>query len=242
VNGWTLAGTSFIASAVEAVEAMTIVLAVGVTRSWPVALRGAAYASVVLGLIVVFFAPLLHLIPIDQLKLFVGIVLTLFGLSWLRKAILRYSGRKALHDENAAYAREISQMRSVEDAQADRIGEVTTFKSVLIEGLEVAIIVVTFGAGSTVALEWSAAGAILAVLLVVALGFALKRPASRVPANTMKFVVGIMLTSFGTFWTGEGLGVAWWGADLSLPILAAFYLTVSLLLVAAARVPVEVSA
>jgi uncharacterized membrane protein len=242
VNGWTLAGTTFLASTVEAIEALTIVLAVGVTRSWPVALRGTAYALIVLALIVVFFAPLLHLIPIGQLKLFVGIVLTLFGLAWLRKAILRYSGRKALHDEDAAYAREISALRSAEEAQADRIGIVTTFKGVLIEGLEVAIIVVTFGAGSSVALGWSAAGALSAVLFVVAIGFALKRPASRVPENTMKFVVGIMLTSFGTFWTGEGLGVAWWGADLALPILAAFYLAVSMLLVVAARAPAEAPA
>jgi uncharacterized membrane protein len=235
VNGWTLAGTSFLASAVEAVEALTIVLAVGVTRSWPIALRGTAFALLVLALIVAVFGPLLHLVPIDQLKLVVGIVLTLFGLAWLRKAILRYTGRKALKDEEAAFAREVSALRAAEEAQADQIGLVTAFKAVLIEGLEVAIIVVTFGAASTAALGWSAAGAVAAVLLVIALGLALKQPASRVPENAMKFVVGIMLTSFGTFWTGEGLGIAWWGADLSLLLLAAFYLAVSAALVAAAR-------
>jgi uncharacterized membrane protein len=235
VNGWTLAGTSFLASAVEAVEALTIVLAVGVTRSWPIALRGTGFALLVLALIVAVFGPLLHLVPIDQLKLVVGIVLTLFGLAWLRKAILRYAGRKALKDEEAAFAREVSALRAAEEAQADQIGLVTAFKAVLIEGLEVAIIVVTFGAASTAALGWSAAGAVAAVLLVVALGLALKQPASRVPENAMKFVVGIMLTSFGTFWTGEGLGIAWWGADLSLLLLAAFYLAVSAALVAAAR-------
>jgi uncharacterized membrane protein len=235
VNGWTLAGTSFLASAVEAVEALTIVLAVGVTRSWQIALRGTAFALLVLALIVAVFGPLLHLVPIDQLKLVVGIVLTLFGLAWLRKAILRYAGRKALKDEEAAFAREVSALRAAEEAQADQIGLVTAFKAVLIEGLEVAIIVVMFGAASTAALGWSAAGAVAAVLLVVALGLALKQPASRVPENAMKFVVGIMLTSFGTFWTGEGLGIAWWGADLSLLLLAAFYLAVSAALVAAAR-------
>jgi uncharacterized membrane protein len=235
VNGWTLAGTSFLASAVEAVEALTIVLAVGITRSWPVALRGTAFALLVLALIVALFGPLLHLIPIDQLKLVVGIVLTLFGLAWLRKAILRFAGRKAVRDEDAAYAREVSALRAAEEAQADQIGMVTAFKAVLIEGLEVAIIVVTFGAASTAALGWSAAGAAAAVLVVVALGLALKQPASRVPENAMKFVVGVMLTSFGTFWTGEGLGIAWVGADLSLLLLAAFYLTVSAALVAAAR-------
>lgn len=235
MNGWTLAGTSFLASAVEAVEALTIVLAVGITRSWPVALRGTAFALLVLALIVALFGPLLHLIPIDQLKLVVGIVLTLFGLAWLRKAILRFAGRKAVRDEDAAYAREVSALRAAEEAQADQIGMVTAFKAVLIEGLEVAIIVVTFGAASTAALGWSAAGAAAAVLVVVALGLALKQPASRVPENAMKFVVGVMLTSFGTFWTGEGLGIAWVGADLSLLLLAAFYLTVSAALVAAAR-------
>jgi uncharacterized membrane protein len=242
VNGWTLAGTSFLASAVEAVEALTIVLAVGVTRSWPVALRGSALAILILALIVALFGPLLHAVPIDQLKLVVGIVLTLFGLAWLRKAILRYAGRKALRDEDAAYAREVSALRATEEAQADRIGLITAFKAVLIEGLEVAIIVVTFGAASTAALGWSAAGAAAAVLVVVALGLLLKQPASRVPENTMKFVVGVMLTSFGTFWSGEGLGIAWWGADLSLLLLAAFYLTVSAALVAAARVRTEAAA
>ncbi|HZW53725.1 MAG TPA: hypothetical protein VFF00_06805 [Candidatus Elarobacter sp.] len=226
----------------EAVEALTIVLAVGVARSWPVSLRGAAYALGVLALIVALFGPLLHLVPIDQLKLVVGIVLTLFGLAWLRKAILRYAGRKALRDEDAAFAREVAALRTAEDVQADRIGTITAFKAVLIEGLEVAIIVVTFGAASTVALAWSAVGAAAAVLLVALAGVALRRPASRVPENAMKFVVGVMLTSFGTFWTGEGLGIAWWGADLSLPVLAAFYLAVSAVLVAAARAPREARA
>jgi uncharacterized membrane protein len=242
VNGWTLAGTTFVACAVEAVEAMTIVLAIGVARSWSISLRGAAYALGVLALIVAVFGPALHLIPIDQLKLIVGIVLTLFGLSWLRKAILRYAGRKALRDEEAAFKREVAAMRAADDVQADRIAFITSFKAVLIEGLEVAIIVVTFGAASTVALGWSAAGALAAIVLVVAAGIALRAPASRVPENTMKFVVGIMLTSFGTFWTGEGLGIAWWGADLPLLFLAMFYLAVSGVLVAAARAPREVAA
>jgi uncharacterized membrane protein len=242
VNGWTLAGTTFLASAVEAVEAMTIVLAVGVARSWPVALRGAVFALAALAVIVAVFGPLLRFVPIDQLKLFVGIVLILFGLSWLRKAIQRYSGRRALKDEDAAFARQVAALRTADDVQADRIGFITSFKGVLIEGLEVAIIVVTFGAASTLALEWSAAGAAAAVVLIVAIGLALKRPASRVPENTMKFVVGVMLTSFGTFWTGEGLGISWPGADLSLLMLAAFYAAVSAVLVALARAPHEARA
>ncbi len=221
---------------------MTIVLAVGVARSWPIALRGAAYALGVLALIVAVFGPALRLVPIDQLKLVVGIVLILFGLSWLRKAILRYAGRKALRDEQAAFARQVEALRTADDVQADRIAFITSFKGVLIEGLEVAIIVVTFGAASTVALGWSAAGAFVAVVLVVAAGLALRQPVSRVPENTMKFVVGIMLTSFGTFWTGEGLGFAWFDADLSIVLLAIFYLTVSAVLVAVARAPKEVPA
>lgn len=237
VNPWSLASTTFLASAVEAVEALTIVLAVGVARSWPVALRGTALALLVLAVIVVLFAPLLHLVPIDQLKLFIGIVLMLFGLAWLRKAILRYGGRKSLKDEDAAYTRQLAELRAADDKQADQIGFITAFKSVLLEGLEVAIIVVTFGAGSAVTLSWSALGAAVAVVLVALLGLALKRPASRVPENTMKFVVGVMLTSFGTFWTGEGLGIAWWGADLSILLLAAFYLAVSALLVGVVRAP-----
>ena len=242
MNGWTLAGTTFLASAVEAVEAMTIVLAVGVTRSWSVSLRGAVYALAVLALIVAFFGPLLHLVPIDQLKLVVGIVLILFGLSWLRKAILRYTGRKALRDEEAAFSREVAALQAADDVQADRIGFITSFKGVLIEGLEVAIIVVTFGAASSTALGWATGGALVAVILVTLAGLALRQPASRVPENTMKFVVGVMLTSFGTFWTGEGLGIAWWGADASLLVLAAFYLAVSAALVAAARAPREATA
>src|SRR6202011_3999066 len=134
MNGWALAGTSFLASAVEAVEAMTIVLAIGIARSWPVSLRGAAFALLALALIVALFGPLLHLIPIDQLKLVVGIVLTLFGLAWLRKAILRYAGRKTLRDEDAAFTREVAALRAAEEAQADKIGFITAFKAVLIEG------------------------------------------------------------------------------------------------------------
>ena len=224
------------ASAVEAVEAMTIVLAVATVDSWRVAARGALAALVALALIVAIFGPVLRYIPIDALKLVVGIFLIMFGLSWLRKAIQRYAGIKALRDENAAYAAQVAELRAVEDKKdADRIGFLVAFKGVLLEGLEVAVIVVTFGAGSAGGLEWSAAGAALAVLLVVAIGLALRAPASRVPENTMKFIVGIMLTSFGTFWTGEGLGVAWFEADLSIVLLALFYLAVSGALVATLR-------
>lgn len=234
MSGWLLAGTTFLASGVEAVEAMTIVLAVGIARSWRTALQGALYGLLALVAIIALLGPLLRVIPIDALMVVVGIFLTLFGLSWLRKAILRYAGRKALRDEDAAYEREVKALRNVHD-HADRVAVATSFNAVLLEGLEVAVIVVTFGAQSDTALRWSATGALAAVLAVVLLGIALRRPASRVPENAMKFVVGIMLTAFGTYWTGEGLGIQWWHADLSLVALIVVYLAVSAVLIAAAR-------
>ena len=223
------------ASGVEAVEAMTIVLAVGVVSSWRVALRGALVALAALAVLVAIFGPLLRFIPIDALKIVVGVFLIMFGLAWLRKAIQRYAGTKALRDEDASYAAQVAELRAIDARDNERVGFLVAFKGVLLEGLEVAIIVVTFGAGSFAGLEWSAAGAALAVILVVALGIALRAPASRVPENAMKFVVGTMLTSFGTFWTGEGLGVAWFDADLSIVLLAVFYLAVSGALIAALR-------
>jgi uncharacterized membrane protein len=237
MHGWVLAGTAFLASAVEAVEALTIVLAVGVARSWRTALTGTLYGLLALVAIVAIFGPQLRFIPIDVLKLVVGVFLTLFGLAWLRKAILRYAGRKALRNEDAAYEREVRALKDVDEVVADRVAIVTAFKAVLLEGLEVAVIVVTFGAASSAALGWSAIGALAAVALVALVGFLLRHPASRVPENAMKFVVGIMLTSFGTFWAGEGLGIAWWDADLSILVLVVAYLVVSLGLIAAARVP-----
>ena len=246
MSGWLLAGTTFLASGVEAVEALTIVLAVGVARSWRTAFQGAALGLLVLAVVVAVFGPLLRFVPLDALKLAIGLLLALFGLAWLRKAILRYAGRKALRDEDAAYAREVRALRAAGAApdprHADRTAVATAFNAVLLEGLEVAVIVVTFGAASSAALAWSATGAAAAVLAVVALGLALRRPASRVPENAMKFAVGIMLVSFGTFWAGEGLGIAWWRADLSLPLLIAAYLAVSGLLVLAARRPVRAQA
>lgn len=240
MSGWVLAGTTFVASAVEAVEAMTIVLAVGVAVSWSAAFRGAGLGLLVLSAVVAVFGPLLHAIPLAALELAIGVLLALFGLAWLRKAILRYAGRKALRDEDANYAREVGALRAAEAARnGDRVGAAVAFKAVLLEGLEVAVIVVTFGAASRAALGWAAAGAVVAVLAVVLLGLALRRPASRVPENAMKFAVGIMLVSFGTFWAGEGLGIAWWRADLSLAVLVAGYLAVSGLLVLAARRPVR---
>lgn len=237
MDGWLLAGTTFLASAVEAVEALTIVLAVGVARSWRTALQGALLGFIALIVIVALVGPALRFIPLGVLELIVGVFLTLFGLAWLRKAILRYAGRKAMRNEDAAYDREITEMRAVDELHADRIATATTFNAILLEGLEVAIIVISFGAASPKALRWSAIGALIAVVIVIALGFLLRRPASRVPENLLKFVVGIMLTSFGTFWTGEGLGVVWWQADFSLIVIVLGYLSISLGLIALAKGP-----
>lgn len=210
----------FAACVVESVEALTIVLAVGLTRGWRSTLRGAAAGLVVLAIIVAALGPALTVIPIDALRLVVGGLLLVFGLGWLRKAILRASGFKALHDEDAIYDR---QRRAAEGASAGRatgvIGDAyaftLAFKGVLLEGLEVAFIVLTFGANQH-NIPLAAGGAAAAVLLVTAAGVAARAPLARVPENSLKFAVGVLLSSFGTFWGVEGAGGHWPGADLAL--------------------------
>lgn len=233
MNHWALAGTTFVASVVECVEAVTIVLAVGYTQSWRSALSGAAWALLALAAIAGILGPaLVRLVPLNVLQLGVGLFLVLFGYTWLRKAIWRYAGRKALHDEDAIYAREVAALEAGKaQTQAERLGFATSFNGVLLEGLEVIVIVITFGALSEGGFLWSGIGALAAVALVCAAGFTLRKPFGRVPENTMKFVVGIMLLSFGTFWSGEGLGVAWWSGDGALPVVIAAYLVVSGLLI-----------
>jgi uncharacterized membrane protein len=239
VNGWVLASTAFLASAVEAVEALTIVLAVGMTRSWRAALGGAAWGLATLAAIVLLLGPaIVAYVPFAALKMAIGLFLLLFGLAWLRKAVLRYSGRKALHDEAAIYDRQVSALRDAPKSGAsDRLGFVTAYNAVLLEGLEVAVIVLTVGAASAAALRWAGLGALAAVIVVAAAGAALRAPFAHVPENALKFVVGIMLTSFGTFWAGEGLGIAWWHADLALPFIVAAYLVIAGASIAAARRP-----
>lgn len=242
MNGWVLAGTTFLASAVEAVEALTIVMAVGFTRSWRPALTGTAWALLALLAIVALLGPaIVVFVPLAVIRLVIGIFLTLFGLAWLRKAILRFSGRKALHDEAAIFEKERAALASESRAdalRADRIAFATAFNAVLLEGLEVAVIVVTFSAAYGVpGLRWSGLGAAAAVILVCAAGVALRSPLRQVPENAMKFVVGIMLTSFGTFWSGEGLGIAWWHADLSLLWIVAAFLLASGVAIAISRRP-----
>jgi uncharacterized membrane protein len=210
--------TTFAASAVEAVEALTIVLAVGVVRGWRSTLAGVAAATAVLAAVVAALGPALRLIPIDSLRFVVGALLLAFGLQWLRKAILRAGGYKPLHDEGAAFARERAQ---AEEASRTEVGRMdwysftVAFKGVLLEGLEVAFIVVTFGSTQG-RLGLAAAAAAAAVLVVVAVGLVVRGPLMRVPENALKFGVGVLLTSFGIFWGGEGAGVSWPGEDLAI--------------------------
>ena len=225
--------TTFLASGVEAVEALTIVLAVGVVRGWRSTLIGVGVAALVLAVIVAVLGPALRLIPIGTLRLVVGALLLVFGLQWLRKAILRSSGYKALHDESAAFAAEREQAASASPAAAkgmDWYSFTIAFKGVLLEGLEVVFIVITFGATQG-RLPLAAAAAAAAVVVVAAVGLVVRGPLERVPENTIKFAVGLLLTSFGIFWGGEGAGVQWPGSDLAILGILAFLSLVSALLV-----------
>jgi uncharacterized membrane protein len=224
---------AFAASAVEAVEALTIVLAVGVTRGWRSPLTGVAAALALLAVVVAALGPALTRLPISTLRIAVGGLLLVFGLQWLRKAILRASGLKALHDEDAIFREQAEEARlATAGGGLDWYGFTIAFKGVLLEGLEVAFIVVTFGANQG-SIPLAAAGAAAAVALVCAGGVAVRAPLARVPENTLKFGVGLLLVSFGTFWGAEGAGADWPGSDLSIPVLIVFYLAVSRLLVLA---------
>jgi MYXO-CTERM domain-containing protein len=232
-----LVASAFIASAVEFVEALTIVLASGLTRGWRSSLTGLAAATIVLAAIVAALGPTLKLIPIDALRLVVGALLLAFGLQWLRKAILRASGFKALHDEAAIFAREAEEARSATTetrAGLDWYGFTLSFKGVLLEGLEVAFIVITFGSTQG-NIGLAALGAGIALVLVAAVGVLVRAPLSRVPENTMKFAVGVMLTTFGIFWATEGVGAHWPGNDASLPGVLAFVVLLSFAAVALLR-------
>lgn len=221
-----------LASAVEFVEALTIVLAVGFTKSWRDAFEGTAGAAVALAIMVAVIGfGLLQFVSIDVLRTVIGALLLIFGLKWLRKAILRYSGLKALHNEEATFLEETERIRANAKGQGrDWFAVSTAFNGVFLEGLEVVFIVIGMGAAGR-ALGAATAGAAVAAVLVIGAGIALHRPLKSVPENTMKFVVGIMLTSFGTLWLGEGLGVQWWHADFFIPILIVAYLIVSYALV-----------
>lgn len=231
-----LAISVFLACSVEAVEALTIVLAVGVTRSWRAALNGAGAALVVLGGLTAALGPALTALPLGVLRVVVGGLLLAFGLQWLRKAILRASGAKARHDEGEAFRREVTAARAAGTVRGgtDPYAFTIAFKGVLLEGLEVVFIVLTFGANQHhVGIAAVAAG--VAVLAVVAAGVAIHSPLQRVPENTLKFAVGVMLTSFGTFWGAEGAGAHWPGGDAALLAIVPATLLFALGLVAMLR-------
>jgi Ca2+/H+ antiporter, TMEM165/GDT1 family len=221
---------SFIASAVEFVEATTIVLAVGLTRGWRAPLAGTALAVLTLAVIVATLGvALVTVVPEKLLLGVVGTLLLLFGLRWLRKAVLRFAGVVALHDEDEIYRREVAELRAqgLKKTEWDWIGTVVAYKAVLLEGTEVAFIVIAFGAAGVAALNAAIVGALAAGVIVVALAAALRHPLTAVPENWMKFGVGAMLSSFGVFWFGEGVGAEWPGDAASIPVILLAFLAAS---------------
>ena len=234
--------STFLASAVECVEALTIVLAVGLTRQWRSTLIGVAAAAAVLaGLVVVFGAAIAVFVPIEILRLIVGGFLIIYGLQWLTKAILRASGARAKHDETSIYAAQIAALQAEAPVPAtgmDWVSFTVAFKGVLLEGLEVVFIVVSFGASAGM-LGPAAAGAAIAAVVVTAVGLLVKGPLARVPENGLKFLVGLMLTTFGTFWAGEGIGVEWPGDDLAIIGLLVLYAALSMVAVRLVAVRIE---
>jgi uncharacterized membrane protein len=229
----------FGASAVEMVEALTIVIAAGVTRGWRPAIEGALGAIVVLSVLVgAVGIPLVRYVPLDTLRVIVGAMLLVLGLSWLRKSILRASGHKALHDEEAIFLEQTTNLREIETVlppgRHDGIGFTIAFKGVLLEGIEVVLIVVSLG-GSDHRLGVAAVAAGAAAVLVAGAGLLVARQLAEVPENTIKTLVGIMLTSFGLFWVGEGAGVRWPGSDLAIPVFVGLFLVTTLVAIAAMR-------
>ena len=229
---------AFLASLVEAVEAVTIVLAVGTVRGWRSAGTGALAGLAALVLVVATLGPVLERVPLPALQLVVGILLLLFGTRWLHKAILRAAGIVPLRDEQQVFERSSAELRGGMAhgpiVRVDWVAALVCFKGVLLEGLEVVFIVLAVGTGHGL-LRAASLSALAACALVVAIGFAVHRPLVRVPENTLKLAVGILLSAFGVFWSGEGLGVPWPGGDLALPGLAALILLVTLVVIAVLR-------
>jgi uncharacterized membrane protein len=225
---------AFVASAVEFVEATTIVLAVGVTRGWRAPLLGSVAAAATLAIVIATLGvALVTIVPEHLLKGVVGALLLLFGLRWIRKAVLRFAGIVAIHDEELIYQRELAELRSqgLRRTEFDWVGFLVAFKAVLLEGTEVAFIVIAFGAAGSTALTAATVGAIAAGLFVIALGAALRKPLTMVPENWLKFGVGAALCSFGVFWFAEALGMTWPGDALSIPLIVVTFLVASWLAV-----------
>ena len=229
-------GAAFFGSAVEATEALTIVLAVGLTRGWRAPLLGTVAAIVALAALVILFGQLIVTrIPDSALKLLVGTLLLLFGLNWLHKAVLRSAGALAMRDEARAYQQTVSQLQETQSG-TDWVGFVLALKGVFLEGLEVVFIVVGVG-GTGHGLPTAVAGGLVAAVVVAVAGFFVRRPLARVPENTLKYGVGVVLTSLGTFWAAEGMGATWPGDFLSIFVLVAVYFGASRLAVELIRRP-----
>ena len=215
-------------------------LVVATLRGWKPAVLGTGAALATLGAVVLVLGPLLDRVPLHALQLVIGVLLLLFGIGWLRKASLRAAGVIPLHDENAIFAQETAELSEAvrrQQTSQDWIAGIAAYKAVLLEGLEVIFIVIAVGAGRE--LLWPASlGALAACALVLVVGVIAHRPLSRVPENTLKFGVGVMLSAFGVFWTGEGLGVDWPGQDLALFVFAAVFLLAGLMSARMVRQPV----
>jgi uncharacterized membrane protein len=245
---WAIVIAAFLASAVEFVEAFTLVLVARITTNWRSAIVGALAAVATLAVIVgTLGVALVTLIPLDVLRFVIGFLLLLFGLKWLKNAIQRYSGLKLLHDEEGIYQARVAEARARGEPVKRGLapfGVLLSYKGVLLEGLEVAFIVISFGSSGAGGIGTAALGAAAAGVLVMGVGVLVQSPLKRIPENTLKFVVGIMLSTFGTFWAGESFGISWPLSDLFLLILAALYLVASAMLVTAIkqRKPREVRA
>lgn len=241
VINWADAGPSvtaaFMASIVEFVEALTVILAVGTVRGWRWSLAGAAGGACVLLAMIIVLGPALARIPLQTVQLAVGALLLLFGLRWLRKGILRSARIIPLHDEMVAFEKQSESMRNLGASREgwDPIAFAASFKITMLEGVEVVFIVIAVGAGRAGLLIPAALGALAALVLVIVVGVLVHRPLARVPENTLKLAVGVLLSAFGTFWFGEGIGVTWKGGDLAIVALALAFLATSLLGVAFAR-------
>jgi uncharacterized membrane protein len=240
---WIHAGPSmlaaFLASLVEFVEALTVVLAVGTVRGWRGALGGSGAALLALLVIIAVLGPALTRIPLGSVQLVVGALLLLFGMRWLRKAILRAAGVIALHDETATYAKETEGLRRLGEIRAgwDKVAFTASFKITMLEGIEVVFIVVAIGAGGAGLLVPASLGAFAALVLVIGLGLLVHRPLATIPENTLKFMVGVLLSAFGTFWVGEGLGVRWPGEDWSILGLIGGFLVIAWIAIPLCRRP-----